>query len=387
MRKLFLFLSFCVLTGISFVCHGQYAGGSQDGFSAIAYSPSSCSVLSNSNIYFGGVSYNSSDAALSVGVCAAPTNANIYFGGVQDGFSSGTLTVSVCPAPLNANIYFGGVQDGFSSGTLAASVCPVPLNSNIYFGGVEDGFSTAALTASVCPVPLNSNIYFGGVQDGFSDGALTVSVCPVVLNANIYFGGVQDGFSSVYLKTLLATCLLRIELASFTGSCVGGVRVLNWSTATESNNAYFTIEYSDDGQSWQSAGTVAGAGNSSTTIDYSFTDAASHPGLTYYRLQQTDLDGKFTFSSIISVGSCTATGTDKLNIFPNPSPGPFSLTFDGDKTKIQAIEIYNVLGERIYYSGAWQSNIDLSDKPSATYFVHFITDTRTDIKEIVIKKY
>jgi len=282
---------------------------------------------------------------------------------------------------------FNKYKSAMTSRVMVDTPITSDANSNIYFGGVEDGFSTAALTASVCPIPLNSNIYFGGVQDGFSNGALTVSVCPVAPNANIYFGGVQDGFSSVYLKTLLASCLLRIELASFTGSCVGGVKVLNWSTATESNNAYFTIEYSADGQNWQSAGTVAGAGNSSTTIDYSFTDAASRPGLTYYRLQQTDLDGKFTFSSILSVGSCTATGTDKLNIFPNPSSGPFSLSFDGDKTKIQAIEIYNVLGERIYYSGVWQSNIDLSDKPSATYFVHFITDTGTDVKEIVIKKY
>ncbi len=386
MRRLFLFLSFCVLTGISIVCKGQYTGGNDDGFSSGALIASTCATAANANIYFGGVSNLSSSNNLSVSVCPAPMNANIYFGGVQDGSSSGLLSVSVCPALLNSNIYFGGVQDGSSTGALTTSVCPVPLNTNIYFGGVEDGSSTGTLTTSVCPVPLNTNIYFGGVQDGFSNGTLTVSVCPVPVNANIYFGGGQDGFSSVYLKTLLATCLLPIELSSFTGNCSGATRVLDWSTATESNNAYFTIEYSPDGINWQAIGTVPGAGNSSTTIAYSFTDRIYRAGTAYYRLQQTDLDGKFTLSSIISVGSCQVAGGDKLNIYPNPSPGQLILSFDGDKTKVQSIEVYDVLGERIYYHSGWQPGIDLSDRPSGTYFVHFVTDTHTVITEIALTK-
>jgi hypothetical protein len=413
MRKLFLLPATLILTGISLVCEAQYTGGNDDGFSSGTLSGSVCTTPVNANIYFGGSSASSSSAALSTSVCAAPVNANIYFGGVQDGSSSATLAATVCPVPVNANIYFGGVEDGASSATLAATVCPIPVNANIYFGGVEDGSSSGKLAATICPIPVNANIYFGGVedgastgilavtacpvpvngniffggvQDGFSAGMLTVAACPVPTNVNIYFGGSQDGFSSVYLKTLLATCLLPIELPSFTGDCSGGTRVLNWSTATESNNAYFTIEYSTDGVSWQAAGTVAGAGNSSTMRNYSFTDGALRPGTVYYRLRQTDLDGKSSYSSIISVGNCIVPGTDKLNIYPNPSPGQLILSFDGDKSKVQSIEVYDVLGERIYYSGGWQSSLDLSDKPSGTYFVHFITDGRTVIKEVVIKK-
>jgi hypothetical protein len=386
MRKLFLFLSFCALTGISLVCKGQYTGGNDDGFSSGALIASACATAANANIYFGGSSTLSSSNALSASVCALPTNANIYFGGVQDGSASSALPASVCPLPLNSNIYFGGVQDGFSSGTLTASVCPLPLNTNIYFGGVQDGSALGLLAVSVCPLPLNSNIYFGGVQDGFASGNLTVLACPVPINANIYFGGAQDGFSSVYLKTLLAACLLTIDMSSFTGNCSGGAPVLDWSTTTENNNAWFTIEYSPDGVMWQEIGTVPGAGNSSTLLYYSFTDGVYRAGTAYYRLQQTDLDGKFTLSRVISVGSCTVSGTDKLNIYPNPSPGQLILSFDGDKTKVQTIEVYDVLGERIYYHAGWQSGIDLSDKPSGTYFVHFITDTHTVIKEIALTK-
>lgn len=393
MRKLFLFLLFFILAGISFVCQGQYTGGAEDGFSYAVNINSSCTVAVNANIYFGGVSTLSSSAALTASGCAVPVNANIYFGGVQDGFSSGILTASVCPIPVNANIYFGGVEDGSSSGVLAVSVCPTPLNSNIYFGGVEDGSSQGNLAVSVCPIPVNSNIYFGGIQDGFSSGALIPSVCPIPVNANIYFGGVQDGFSSVYLKTLLPACLLPIELSSFSGSCVGGSSVLKWSTAIENNNAFFTIEYSPDGANWQAIGTVAGAGNSSVTIDYSFTDGVSRAGTAYYQLRQTDLDGRFTYSGVISVGSCAGNGGagsgggGKLNVYPNPSPGLLNLSFDGDKTKIQSIEIFNVLGERVYYSAVWQSGIDLTEKGAGTYFVQVTTDTKTEVREVVLKRF
>jgi hypothetical protein len=386
MRKLFLCLSFCVLTGISFVCKGQYTGGNDDGFSSSALTASVCATAANANIYFGGVSNLSSSNVFSTSVCSVPLNANIYFGGVQDGSSSGSLAASVCSVPLNANIYFGGVQDGASSASLAVSVCPVPLNANIYFGGVEDGSSSASLTVSVCPVPLNANIYFGGVNDGFSNGSLVVAACPFPANANIYFGGAQDGFSFVYLKTLLAACLLPIELSSFSGHCSGAASELDWSTATESNNSYFTIEYSSDGFNWQTVGTEPAAGNSSTARYYSFTDRTYRTGTAYYRLQQTDLDGKFTFSPVISLGSCSVAGSDKLNIYPNPSPGQLILSFDGDKAKVLSISVYDVLGERIYYNTGWQPGIDLSDRPSGTYFVHFTTDTRTVIKGIVLKK-
>jgi Secretion system C-terminal sorting domain len=386
MRKSFLCLAFFALTGNSVVCFGQYTGGNEDGYSSGLYVGGVCSTPLNGNIYFGGLSNNSSDAALSASLCTAPVNANIYFGGVEDGSSQSALTASVCPIPVNANIYFGGVEDGSSQSALTASVCPIHVNANIYFGGAEDGSSQGKLAVSVCPIPVNANIYFGGVEDGSSQSALTASVCPIPVNANIYFGGSEDGFSSVFLKTLLASCLLPIELSSLKGDCAGGVKVLSWSTAEENDNGYFTIEYSSDGINWQAAATMPGAGNSSVTRNYTFTDGAIRAGVTYYRLQQTDMDGKTSLSSIISVGSCIAAGMDKLNIYPNPSPGELILSFDGDKSKVQSIEVYNVLGERIYYSGAWQSGIDLSDRPSGTYFVHFTTDLRTVIKEVVIKK-
>ncbi|MBI5217670.1 MAG: hypothetical protein HY958_01900, partial [Bacteroidia bacterium] len=83
---------------------------------------------------------------------------------------------------------------------------------------------------------------------------------------------------------------LPIELLSFTATCTQNQApspkpqepktknpaiLLEWSTATETNNAYFTIERSSDAQNWELIATVNGAGNSNTVLNYSYTDQLS----------------------------------------------------------------------------------------------------------------
>ncbi len=65
--------------------------------------------------------------------------------------------------------------------------------------------------------------------------------------------------------------VLPIDLLSFTGECNNNHIVLNWTTAAETNNAYFSIERSEDGAVWEAIGTVKSAGNSSVNQNYSFT--------------------------------------------------------------------------------------------------------------------
>ncbi len=84
---------------------------------------------------------------------------------------------------------------------------------------------------------------------------------------------------------------LPIELLSFTGTKRERDVRLDWSTATEANNDYFTIEKSYDGQMWEVVGTEPGAGTSLSRNDYSMLDPRPMPGWNYYRLSQTDLDG------------------------------------------------------------------------------------------------
>jgi len=87
---------------------------------------------------------------------------------------------------------------------------------------------------------------------------------------------------------------LPIELLSFNAYCNTNQVDISWSTASELNNDYFTILKSNDGVNYSQLGIVDGAGSSNTIINYSYTDGSAISDLTYYKLIQTDYDGKVT---------------------------------------------------------------------------------------------
>ncbi len=110
---------------------------------------------------------------------------------------------------------------------------------------------------------------------------------------------------------------LPIELTSWNGDCVGGKVQLKWSTATETNNDYFTIEKSPTGDVWEEIGRVEAAGNSTSEVNYTFYDEYAD-GLAYYRLSQTDVDGRVEMFTAIAAG-CDANNTEIVNAWDDGS--------------------------------------------------------------------
>lgn len=112
---------------------------------------------------------------------------------------------------------------------------------------------------------------------------------------------------------------LPIELLNFEAILNDNQVDLNWSTASEKNNDYFTIERSKDGQVFETILTVDGPinGNSTSLRNYFEVDYSPYSGVSYYRLKQTDFDGKTSYSNIVPVENNT--GTTNLTIFPNPT--------------------------------------------------------------------
>lgn len=94
---------------------------------------------------------------------------------------------------------------------------------------------------------------------------------------------------------------LPIELMSFSAKCNDNKVNLNWVTASETNNDYFTIERSKNAQNWEYVNNVIGAGNSNKPTNYSIDDDQPIEGSSFYRLKQTDYDGEFTYSEITPV--------------------------------------------------------------------------------------
>lgn len=117
---------------------------------------------------------------------------------------------------------------------------------------------------------------------------------------------------------------LPIELVSFKAEMINYVVHLTWSTATEVNNHFFTIEKSQDGKLFEFVTRLEGAGNSSIVKDYSAKDTAPMEGVSYYRLKQTDFDGTFTYSHLVSITNNANFNTaddPAFVVFPNPSDG------------------------------------------------------------------
>jgi hypothetical protein len=102
---------------------------------------------------------------------------------------------------------------------------------------------------------------------------------------------------------------LPIELAYFEAKCENGTVNVTWTTWTETNTSYFTVQHSSDGVNFETVGEQQAAGNSNSAKEYAMRDENSLEGTSYYRLVTTDLDGKLSYSQIVAV-SCEDYGTE-----------------------------------------------------------------------------
>ncbi|MEP7168904.1 MAG: T9SS type A sorting domain-containing protein, partial [Bacteroidota bacterium] len=139
---------------------------------------------------------------------------------------------------------------------------------------------------------------------------------------------------------------LPVGLLGFTATPQGNHIAIDWSTSSETNNDYFTIEKSDDALRFEKLATVKGAGNSTERLKYNSTDEHPFMGTSYYRLKQTDFNGKFKYSQIATV---TVTESEDYSIFPNPSNiSKTYVTIRGTANEKVTIKVYDNIGKQAY---------------------------------------
>lgn len=173
------------------------------------------------------------------------------------------------------------------------------------------------------------------------------------------------------------TCSLPIVLLFFNGHYLGDDVLLNWATSSEKNNKLFTVERSSDGSSFYPIGVLDGAGNSSLTRNYSFTDEQPLVGISYYRLRQTDFDGEETYSNVITI---VKEANSSMVLYPNPASDQVSVFMNQyDEIGLVSIKLYNTLGQEVYTSLVDGINLasgvslDLSSLPQGSYVVKLLT--------------
>ncbi len=189
----------------------------------------------------------------------------------------------------------------------------------------------------------HGNGSFGGtISNGFVETAAAVT-----------------SFSPFTLASTTANNPLPIELISFNAVEKGEVVDLSWETASEIDNDYFTIEKSNDGVNFNAFDKVLGAGNSAQNIEYSAIDKRPLKGDSYYRLKQTDFNGKFTYSAIEKVNF---DASNVISIYPNPVES--ILTVNGLLSN-DVVFIYGVDG-KLVYSGI-SSTVNVEELSNGVY--------------------
>jgi hypothetical protein len=182
-----------------------------------------------------------------------------------------------------------------------------------------------------------------------------------------------------YVKIVFnSTCsnglILPIELSAFNGACTKNKINLSWSTSSETNNNYFTIEKSIDFLNWDILTIVPGAGNSNVPLNYSVTDDEINAGIMYYRLKQTDFDGKYSYSDVIAVAPCSSEHFDMV-VVNNPAHGNMNILINTLESQDARIYIQDMLGRVVYQrnetleKGFNTINIDVTGLGDALYVI------------------
>ncbi|HSD62897.1 MAG TPA: C25 family cysteine peptidase, partial [Ignavibacteriaceae bacterium] len=168
---------------------------------------------------------------------------------------------------------------------------------------------------------------------------------------------------------------IPVELTGFTAGAEGNSILLNWVTATETNNAGFDILRSTDGSKWEKIGFVEGAGTKSTNTNYSFKDQELKTGSYFYRLKQIDYDGSFKYSDKVNAKIYSPDKYSLEQNYPNPFNPVTTIRFTIPKEVMVSLTVYNIVGEKvrelkneIMKPGYYQVDFDAAKIASGIYF-------------------
>ena len=165
---------------------------------------------------------------------------------------------------------------------------------------------------------------------------------------------------------------------------------MRWVTASELNNDLFSVERSETGEKFTEILAVKGAGTKSSESVYSVYDQLPKPGITYYRLKQTDYSGVFTYSRIVKVDM-----PSRLfwSIYPNPVAGSELNVrmLEGDLGNDVQIRLSDASGHELFTKviqrlATTDITIDLEQKLSAGVYILSVATGNQIVREKVVIK-
>ena len=141
-----------------------------------------------------------------------------------------------------------------------------------------------------------------GIDEGYIIGSPSLDL----------IGATRDGIPDLGAYEFGAAAPLPMRLVSFKCEELNDLtNIVSWSTISEKNNNYFTIEKTTDGKEFHEIGRIEGAGNSNSLNNYTISDLNVKKVINYYRLVQTDFDGKKEYSDLITIDNRNSDNTER----------------------------------------------------------------------------
>ena len=197
-----------------------------------------------------------------------------------------------------------------------------------------------------------------------------------------------NGFSSFVMGHASAAAL-PVELVSFDAEAQTKSILLEWETATETNNAGFELERRAENETdFRKITFVTGSGTTSDKSLYNYIDKEVIAGTTYfYRLRQLDFDGKEDYSNVVKAR--TEGNNDSISISPNPTGGIVSIAFMEDNNREKQLEVYELNGRLLLqrsFTAGENMLIDMSDYSEQVYLFRITANGQSTVKRVIVQK-
>ncbi|MBS1577129.1 MAG: T9SS type A sorting domain-containing protein [Bacteroidetes bacterium] len=224
--------------------------------------------------------------------------------------SANTITLSVNNGDWQTNSSWNPARAPQANDTI---VIPVGMAVNIYNNVSVSGYIYTKVYGTLqfnhsSKLDLSSTskimIYAGGkVRSNGSSASDQVRI-----GSNTVYKGNSGDLSGPVLLDIngqnpVAASTLPVRFVSFTLARKQSDVIVQWSTAQESNSSHFVIERSENGTNWTTIASVKAAGESSTLINYNYTDKNAIAAILYYRIKQVDLDAAFIYTTVAAIRS------------------------------------------------------------------------------------
>ena len=223
-------------------------------------------------------------------------------------------------------------------------------------------------------------------------GTFSVTNAAFTTTVNLSATATQSGGGNNRNTSPFSNCLsvLPVELISFDATLLPDLKVfISWITTSEKNNAYFEIQKTNDFSSWSAIAKVEGVGNSNTINRYSIIDPSPNIGTTYYRIVQTDFDGRKSISQYVQI---TLESDLSVYLFGNPIHEDSQVGIicsNNENISLAMIDIQGrLLFEDYYISNGSMHLVDIKvkDLVNGLYFLKVINGKKIIINKIIIRK-